>query len=134
MAVLVVLVRRIRTKPGASALSNRAVRAVGAGNGYATFAFAIGTVYLSVKFQTWYVWVAFSAAVLALYGVNWMVAAAMSGRQWYRGIAVASFVGTVVLLLSIGTGYEFLIYGLGLLFLVALPGWLMMREEPSEIV
>ena len=134
MGALVVLVGRSHRKPGASATTNRAVKAVWKGAGLAIFVLALGTIYLTSRFNTWLVWAAFCSIILALYGVCWTVSAAMSDRKWMWWIAYGSFAGSLGMALMIGTGFEYLAYAIGLFLFAALPGWLMMRDEPSEIV
>jgi Ca2+/Na+ antiporter len=75
-----------------------------------------------------------SPAILVTYGIAWTVAAAMSEVKWLKLMGPASFVGTIILALMSGLPEMFLANAAALLLLAGLPGVLLMRGQPSEVV
>jgi hypothetical protein len=72
--------------------------------------------------------------VLALYGAAWSVAAAMSRATWLKFVAVASFVGAILMAVLMGSLWIWLAYAAALYLLAMVPGLVLMRQEPSDIV
>lgn len=72
--------------------------------------------------------------VLVIYGIGWAVASMMSDLKWLRWLGVGAFAGAVVMGLLAGSSVQYLAYAAALLLLAALPGWLLLRQEPSTTV
>ncbi|GAJ30196.1 hypothetical protein [Acidomonas methanolica] len=73
------------------------------------------------------VWMTFPSFVLATYGAGWSVTGLIAGRRELRWVAVLSFIGAVALLPAFRTSALFLVYGVLILCVAALPGWRLMR-------
>ena len=69
-----------------------------------------------------------------LYGIAFFATAVAARLDWMRGFAVASWIFAVAGLYFIGDARQFLVGAAGSLLCAGLPGVLMMRREPSEIV
>lgn len=128
------ILRRARTRPGYSAGVNKATGAAWSGVGFAIFACWAGLTAFGVTTGQWGVMNVFPILILALYGAAWFVAASLSGKGWLMLIAIGSFAGAVVMGALSGTDYLMLGYAACLVLLAVLPGWLLMRQEPTDIV
>ncbi|WP_421737280.1 hypothetical protein [Caulobacter sp.] len=134
MIMIIVLKRGINTKPGAGSSGNRAMRNAWMGVGWGCFVifFALGVASWKTRDINL---INFSPSiVLALYGGAWSVAAAMSRAIWLKFVAVASFVGAVMMAGLMGSTWIWLAYAAALYLLVMVPGLVLMRQEPSDIV
>jgi hypothetical protein len=76
----------------------------------------------------------FPSIAIALYGLGWLVASAMSETKWLRVVSTVSFIASVVIALAADSKAEYLLMAAALLLLMALPGWLLTRAEPSDVV
>jgi len=121
-------------RPGATAITNRAVHAAWRGIGYAMLslmaAFAIG----AYQMKSAAPFGLFPSVVMAFYGLGWLVASAMSETRWLRAVSVISFIAAVVIALAADSKAEYLVMAAALYLLMALPGWLLTRAEPSDVV
>lgn len=122
------------SRPGASAVNNVAVSAAWRGLGYAIFAMAVATGLAGWREHSSIVWDTFPCAVLVFYGAGWMVAAAMSQLAWVRWVAAGCLICAVAVGVLADSASSCLIFAAGCFLLVALPGWLLLRGEPSDIV
>ena len=66
--------------------------------------------------------------LFALYGMAWWVAAAVRQRKSYRAIALGSYAAEFAIGILIGTPLSTLVFAVGLLLLVAAPGFAILRE------
>lgn len=121
-------------QPGATAITNRAVHAAWRGVGYAllTLTFAAGITAYQMKSMA--AFALFPSIIMAFYGLGWMVAAAMSETKWLRTVSIASFVAAVVVALAPDARSGYPVMAAALYLLMALPGWLLTRTEPSDVV
>lgn len=71
----------------------------------------------------------FPCVLMALYGAGWLIAAFISRQGWLRLVGYASFVASVVNAWFVDGPTVWLVYGLSLLGLLALPGLVMMRQH-----
>lgn len=132
--IMQVLKARYRGRPGVGSPSNRAMRAVWQGVGVAIFALFVALGIASWKIDNPVVFGLFPSAILALYGAAWTLAAQMSDHKWMRGIALLSFVFAALMPLLLGDARIYLVYAAALGLTAVLPGVLIMRQEPSDIV
>lgn len=131
---LTVLIGRMKGKPGFSSSGNKAVGAAWSGVGYGIFVTWLGLVALSVKTENWMWMMAMPTIVLVAYGSAWMVAAAMTRARWMSVIALLAYGGAVaVAWFSDGPGI-YLVFTLVLAAVALIPGLILMRQEPSEVV
>lgn len=136
--VFVVCVRVTRgcmsAKPGTTAVTNRAVAAVWQGLGYAMLAMLCAALIIAHELKTSAIFAVFPSLVLAIYGMAWWLAATMSDVKWIRWTSLACFLAAVLIGLLIRSSALYLAFTAALLLLIALPGWLLLRAEPSDIV
>jgi hypothetical protein len=121
-------------QPGATAVTNRAVHAAWRGIGYALLSLMAAAFLASYHMKSAAPFVLFPSIVMALYGLGWMVAAAMSETKWLRAVSAASFVAAVAIAFAGQTLAIYLVTAVALYLLMALPGWLLTRSEPSDVV
>ncbi len=134
MIMINVLKHGMNTKPGAGSSGNRAMRNAWMGVGWGCF-----VIFLALGVASWKTrdinLINFSPSiVLSLYGAAWSVAAAMSRATWLKFVAVASFIGAVVMAGLMGSTSIWLAYAAALYLLVMVPGLVLSRQEPSDIV
>ncbi|CAI9120913.1 hypothetical protein [Brytella acorum] len=77
-------------------------------------------------------WALFPSLVLALYGAGWVVTARVSRIMWLNSVAVGGFAMAVLIVPFERHAFLFVIYGLAILLLSALPGWQLMREARRD--
>lgn len=125
---------RLRTKPGAYSPANKASGAVWQGIGMAIF-FS----FFAMSAATWRThspWlINFTPSLILLfYGVGWTLGRAMSGMKWMQWCAWGSFLAAVGVAFLIDSPLQYLAYAACLLLLATLPGLVLLRREPSDIV
>ena len=131
---LTVLIGRIKKKSGFNSAGNKAVGSAWEAVGYGIFVTWLALVALSVKTGNWSWMAVMPTAVLVAYGSAWMIAAAMTRTRWMSMTALAAYVGAVAVAWFVGSPLIYLAYA-AVLFAVALvPGLILMRQEPAEIV
>jgi hypothetical protein len=134
MTMIIVLKRGMSGKPGAGSSGNRAMRNAWMGVGWGCFVIFFALAVASWKTRDVNLINFSPSIVLALYGAAWSVAAAMSRAGWLKLVAVASFVGAVLMALLMGSTWIWLAYAAALYLLALVPGLVLMRQEPSDIV
>lgn len=130
---LIVLVRGIKRVPGATSLNNRANAAGWMGAGWGIFAFALATGAAGWRLHDANLLWLFAPAILTFYGTCWTVAAAMTNIRWLHWLIGGSFAGAVLMAFMAGANAMFLAYAAALYLLVALPGYLLMRGQPTAM-
>ena len=131
---LVMLIGQQKGRPGSQSSGNRAVGAAWSGVGYGIFVTWLGLVALSVKSGDWGWMSVMPTVVLVAYGSAWMVGAAMSGARWMSLTALLSYAGAVGVAWFIDSPAIYLIFTVVLVAVAFVPGLILMRQEPSEIV
>jgi hypothetical protein len=134
MIMISVLKQGIAAKPGAGSSGNRAMRNAWMGVGWGCF-----VVFFALGVASWKTndinLINFSPSiVLALYGAAWSVAAAMSRATWLKIVAIVAFASAIVMAALMGSTWIWLAYAGALYLLAMVPGLVLMRQEPSEIV
>jgi hypothetical protein len=132
--VMTLILRRSRSQPGFNAGVNKATGAAWSGVGFAIFASWLGMTAIGVSTGNWQVMDVFPVLIFALYGAAWFVAGALSGAGWIKFTALGSFAGAVLMGALRGTSWLMLGDAGCLLQLAVLPGWSLMRQEPTDIV
>jgi hypothetical protein len=118
-----------RRMPGAGAAGGRAAGVVWAGSGWSILAMVISLMIIGSRTNTWWIMGALGPIVLSIYGGCWIVGAAVSRERWLYGFALGSFLMAGVLAwFATDWATMFLIYAASLLFLLALPGLVLMRR------
>ena len=134
LVTLTILNRGIRNKPGAASPTNRASGSAWSAVGFSIFAMGISYAAAGWRLQSEDVMVTFPSVIFALYGAGWAVAAAMTDKKWLWWVAIGSWAMAPVLGWFAGQPEQYLAYAGALLFLTFLPGVLLTRQEPSDIV
>jgi hypothetical protein len=132
--VCALMIQRAKRQPGYNAGVNRATGAAWSGVGFAVFASWVGMTAIGLTTGDWAVMDAFPVLILALYGAAWFVAGVLSGKGWIRLVALGSFVGAALMGVLSGTPYLMLGYAVCLILLAVVPGLVLMRQEPTDIV
>ncbi|MDP2260775.1 MAG: hypothetical protein Q8J89_13775 [Caulobacter sp.] len=131
---MTLILRRARSQPGFNAGVNKATGAAWSGVGFAIFAAWLGMTAIGLTSGNWQVMDVFPVLIFALYGAAWFVAGVLSGAGWIKLTALGSFAGAVLMGALSGTSWLMLGYAAGLLLLAVLPGLILMRQEPTDIV
>jgi hypothetical protein len=134
LVALFVLKTRLANRPGANAIANKVSGAAWGGLGGASFAIGVSLFIAAWKTENTLFLALFPPVILALYGVAWAVAAAVSDRKWMTGVSLGGFAASILSAWFVGEAAQWLVYTAALLLLTAAPGLALMREEPSEVV
>lgn len=117
-----------RRFPNARSAASRAVRAGMAGVGIGVTVAGLGFILAAWRLgQPHFTLQAFPVAMFTLYGAAWMVAYAARRRLWMGWVAAGCFIVALALGVFAGAPAMWLIMSAALLFLVAVPGWAMMK-------
>ena len=131
---LTMLIGRMKGKPGINSAGNKAVGAAWTGVGYGIFVTWLALVALSFKTDNWSWMAVMPTTVLVAYGSAWMIAAAMTKTRWMSVTALAAYVGAVAVAWFIDSPAIYLVFTVVLMAVALVPGIILMRQEPSEIV
>ncbi|GBQ29201.1 hypothetical protein ACLRDC_09925 [Gluconacetobacter sacchari] len=129
LPVIWVLNRAQPGRPGSVVMVNRAIGMMWSGLGTGVGIMFLAGLILAWRCGTPIVWVMFPSLVLALYGAGWSATAVISGQSWLRLVAAGAFAGALAVAATIDSSAVLLLYGLLILLLVALPGWVLLRRE-----
>lgn len=131
---LIVLIRRGKGRPGELSPSNRAFANAWMGVGIAIFSMAVSLSVMSFQLQSPLPAMVFPSLIFALYGSGWAISAAMSGQKWLWGPAFGGWALAPVVAWFTGDPVQYLVYAAGLILLALVPGVILMRGEPSEVI
>ncbi|MHB8284287.1 MAG: hypothetical protein ACYDD1_06385 [Caulobacteraceae bacterium] len=131
---IVLASRSVKSKPGATSTNNRAVAAVWQGLGCVMLVMLGAVFTIANLVNTPVVFAVFPSLVLSTYGMAWWVTGSMSELRWIRWTALACFAAAVGFGFIVQSPAMYLAYAAALFLLLALPGWLLMRAEPGDIV
>lgn len=128
-------------RPGASSLSNRTVDAAWLACGIFVTVYWLSIVAASMLVEAGGYPVRFLFATMfpvafGLYGLAFFATAVVAHQPWYRWISVVSWAIACALLLSLSIwpAAYMLVAAIGTYAVVLVPGYVMLRNEPSEIV
>ncbi len=124
---------RIRTKPGLTAIGARAERAVWAGASMGLLAVVIGSLVRMGIDSDWNAPNAIIGAAFAIYGAALVAVSHMSEQAWLRAFGWLSVTVAGVLCVFANQNWAYLIASAGSLLVLALPGAIQLRREPSAI-
>jgi len=133
-AIFIRVMRHARKQPGFGAGLNKAVGAAWTGVGFAIFTMWLGMTAIGAVTGDWQVMNMFPVLIFALYGAAWYVAGQLGGKGWIKVLAFASFAAAVAMGALTGNPYQMLGYAACLVLLATVPGWILMRQEPTDIV
>jgi hypothetical protein len=133
-AVLMWQIRRSCHKPGAKSAANRAASAGWMGVGLGVFVMALSMAVIGWKTQSAIPSLIFPSLIFALYGSGWAVSATMSDQKWQWKLAIACWIAAPLIAFLTGSPLMWLAYAAGLFLFALLPGVLLVRQEPSEVI
>jgi hypothetical protein len=131
--------RREGAMPGALTLGNRTALAVWRAVGVFMTLFWISLMFAHDNFTAigvprFFLFSLMFPVAFGLYGVAFYATAVAARLDWLKGFAILSWGFSIASLLLSGSHYQFLLGAMGSLSCAALPGFLLMRQEPKEIV
>jgi len=129
-----VLRSRTRDKPGLTTIGARAERAVWSGAGIALMAIVIGSIARMIITQDTTAPNAIFGAAFAIYGAALFATAMLSEQGWLKRFAWLSAGVALTLCLFANEPWAYLYAALGSLLVLAWPGIILLKREPSAIV
>jgi hypothetical protein len=134
MTVMVLLIGRTKRQAGLRSAANRAARAVWASVGGSIFVLGASIAVLTWKFPHSAEGMLIPSIILALWGTGWAVQAAMAQSAWMRLVAIAAWIAAPIMAFFAGQPAQFVAYAAALVVCGIIPGLVMIRQEPSDIV
>lgn len=131
--------RRSHFKPGASTLGNRVAMAVWFSVGIFITGFWLTLMvvhdnFTSVGVPPYFLFNLMFPLAFGLFGVAFFATAAAARVNWMRWISLIAWICAAASLVLMDSIHQPLIGGIGTLLCSALPGFILMRNEPSEVV
>lgn len=126
--------QRTRTKPGLTSIGARAERAVWMGAAAALCAVVFGSIGRMLVDGDPTAPNAIFGAAFALYGAALIAVSQLSDQGWMRGFGLLSVLAAVGLCLFANQSWAYLIAAVGSLLVLAWPGLMLLKREPSAIV
>lgn len=131
LAVIAVIIWRMRQSGGVRTAANRAIGTIWSGVGWGIFTLFLSMAVVSARvgidqgsLMFWLV----PSIIMVFYGMGWAVTAAMLKNRGLIVLAVGSFLAAPGLAAFSGQDAQYLAYAAALFLLMALPGWLLMRS------
>lgn len=130
LAVLTIILVRLRRAGGVTTAANRASATAWASVGWGVFALFTSMAVLGLRMGAEAALVGLAltpSVIMVFYGSGWAVSAAMQRSKPLWILAVAAFAAAPLLALLTGQAEQYLAYAAALFLLMALPGFLLMR-------
>jgi hypothetical protein len=67
--------------------------------------------------------------MLAVYAAGWAATAFIARKGWLKLVTAGAFCASILTACTMGSRWSFLIYGILLLALLALPGGILVRQQ-----
>ncbi len=126
--------QRTSTKPGQTAIGARAESALWTGAAMALLAIVFGSLARMMITSDTTAPNAIFGPAFAIYGAALIATASLSEQTWMRGFGLISIVIGAVLCLFSNETWAYLLAALGSLVVLAWPGVVLLKREPSAIV
>ncbi|WP_236627820.1 hypothetical protein [Caulobacter sp. B11] len=126
--------RRSKQQAGAAATVNRAARAVWSAVGWTIVVILVGMAIMAARLGQPGLMSLFPVIVLPLYGAAWSVASAMTRRGWMSAVAFGCYGSALGMAALGGHASTLLVYAASLVLFATVPGYLLLRQEPSHLV
>ncbi len=131
LVTLAILIWRLKAGAGVQTTANRVIGAVWSCVGWAIFALFISLAAYSARLSDGQGVAALYLApsiIMVFYGLGWAVTASLfrNGRLWW--LSIGSFIAAPALAALTGAPEQYLGYAAALFVLMALPGFLLMRQ------
>jgi hypothetical protein len=132
---LIILARLIiRDREGSqNGIGTRALNAAFGGAGIAAMTTAAIFGYLAIRQQSIMIWLFHPLMICVVQGTVWYIAFAIRRRAWIGSVSAGWFASALLLALLIDHHSFVLVLGVVLLLLMALPGWVLMRNAPARL-
>jgi hypothetical protein len=134
LVVCFTLIFRLRRAGGVRTAAQRAIGTIWSGVGWGIFALFASMFVVSARIgvdQNSMIFWLIPSIILAFYGMGWGVTAAMMKSRPLGLLALASFIAAPVMGLFAGGASIYLAYAAALFLLMAVPGFLLMRQSKS---
>ncbi|MDP2765100.1 MAG: hypothetical protein Q8O54_09715 [Brevundimonas sp.] len=131
LIMLVVSLTRLGRAGGVQTSANRASGTAWASVGWGIFALSASMAVLTLRLGGDAAMVALAlmpSMIMVFYGSGWAVTAAMQRSKPLWTLAIASFAAAPLLAALVGQAEQYLAYAAALFLLMALPGWMLMRQ------
>jgi len=131
LAVLTLNLTGSRRRTGVLTAANRAIGTVWAAVGMGIFALFVALIINDYRMGASQGFTGFwlvPSIVMVFYGLGWAVTGAMLRSRPLWLLAAASFVAAPLMALFTGQAEQYLAYATALFLLMALPGWMLMRQ------
>lgn len=130
---------KIGAKPGALTVGNRTAKAAWFGVGVFLLIYWLALIALEGRFAAAGVppgamFGTMFPVAFGVYGIAFHTTATAARLDWMRGFAIAAWIFSIASLYYLADATQFLIAAAGSFICAALPGLLLMRREPSDIV
>jgi hypothetical protein len=133
-ATLIGQKRGLAGRPGAGSAVNRATSVAWMAMGLGCFALVVSMVVLAWKTSSSVPLYIFPSLIFALYGAAWAVSAEMSGLKWQWKLSIGAWIAAPAIALLIGTPFIWLGYAAGIFLFALVPGLILRRQEPAEVI
>jgi hypothetical protein len=124
----------VRKKAGGTAIGNRTDRAVWQAGSGAIFAVVVGTLLAAILRGEHHAPDAIMAASFGFYGIALSTTAAIAGIRWLGGFSLLAFGFSGVLWAFNSEPWAYLLAAFAAVLVLIVPGIIIMRQEPSDIV
>lgn len=130
---------KLGAKPGALTVGNKTAKAAWFGVGVFLLIYWLALIALEGRFAAAGVppdamFGTMFPVVFGVYGIAFHTTASAARLDWMRGFAIAAWIFSVASLYYLSDATQLLIAAAGSFICAALPGLLLMRREPSDIV
>lgn len=131
LTLLVVVLIRMKQAGGVQTSANRASGTAWASVGWGIFALSTAMAALAWRLGEEAAMVSLAlmpSMIMVFYGSGWAVSAAMQRSKTLWALAIGSFAAAPLLAVRTGSAEQYLAYAAALFLLMALPGWMLMRQ------
>ncbi|MEZ5914236.1 MAG: hypothetical protein R3C42_01235 [Parvularculaceae bacterium] len=131
--------RKVGAKPGALTIGNRTAMSAWFGVGIFMLVYWFSLLAFHGNFEAegikpYALFNTMFPVAFGVYGIAFYATATAARLDWLRGFALAAWIFSVASLYYLGDVRQIVVAGVGSLVCAALPGLILMRREPSEIV
>jgi hypothetical protein len=131
LATLVFLIARLKRREGVMTSGNRASSTVWSALGWGIFAMFASLTALGYQLGEDAILLGaglIPSIIMVFYGIGWAVTATMHRNRILWWLMAGSFLAAPLLALMAGQDAQYLAYAAALFLLMALPGWVLMRQ------